>query len=170
MTIHDSHPFADPPSAHDAVRAFRGRLVSGVTLWTAMGERRPAGLTVSSMVVANGTPPRLLALLDPLADLTDALLGSGRAAVTILSRDQQRLAEIFAGETPAPGGSFRQAEFADTAWGPVPVGSGAWAGVRFEGRTEVGWSLLVTTVVEHVAADAVGDPLVHYRGRYPRLR
>ncbi len=168
MTIHDSHPFADPPSARDAVRAFRGRLASGVTLWTAMGERRPAGLTVSSVLVANGTPPRLLALLDPLADLTDALVHSGRAAVTILAQDQLRLAEIFAGEAPAPGGAFRQAEFTDTEWGPVPSGAGTWAGVRLEDRTEVGWSLLVTGAFEHVATGGEAEPLVHYRGHYPR--
>lgn len=169
MTIHDSHPFADPPSARDAVRAFRGRLASGVTLWTAAGERRPAGLTVSSVLVANGTPARLLALLDPLADLTDALRGSGRAAVTILGQGQRRLAEVFAGEAPAPGGLFRQADFTGTDWGAVPAGAGTWAGVRLEGTSEVGWSLLVTAVIEHLVAEGEDDPLVHYRGRYPRL-
>lgn len=169
MTIHDSHPFADPPSARDAVRAFRGRLASGVTLWTAAGERAPAGLTVSSVLVANGAPPRLLGLLDPLADLTDALRASGRAAVTILSGAERRLADIFAGEVPAPGGAFRQAGFADTSWGPVPSDAGTWAGVRLEGITEVGWSLLATTVIEEVVAEGEDDPLVHYRGRYPRL-
>lgn len=169
MTIHHSHPFADPPSARDAVRAFRGRLASGVTLWTAVGERRPAGLTVSSVLVANGTPPRLLALLDPLADLTEALGHSGRAAVTILGHDQRRLAEVFAGEAPAPGGAFRQADFTDTDWGPVPSGAGAWAGVRLEGTREVGWSVLVTTVFEELSTTGEVDPLVHFRGRYPRL-
>lgn len=169
MTIHHSHPFADPPSARDAVRAFRGRLASGVTLWTAVGERRPAGLTVSSVLVAHGTPPRLLALLDPLADLTEALLASGRAAVTILGRDQQRLSEIFAGEAPAPGGAFRQADFTDTDWGPVPSGAATWAGVRLEGTSSVGFSELVTCAIEHVTAGGDDEPLVHYRGRYPRL-
>ena len=49
-----------------------------------MGERRPAGLTVSSVMVANGVPPRILALLDPLSDLCEALLASQAAAVTVL--------------------------------------------------------------------------------------
>lgn len=170
MTIHHTDPFADPPSARDAVRAFRGRLASGVTLWTAKGERRPAGLTVSSVLVANGTPPRVLALLDPLADLTDALQASGRAAVAILTRNQQRLAEVFAGQTPAPGGAFRQAAFTDTEWGLVPGGVSAWAGVRLESSGELGWSLLVTCVIERVESSVGGDPLVHYSGRYPRFQ
>ena len=168
MTIHSGHPFADPPSARDAVRAFRGRLASGVTLWTAVGERRPAGLTVSSVLVANGKPARLLALVDPLSDLADALAASGRAAVTVLSRDQLRLAEVFAGEAPAPGGAFRQG-FSNTEWGPVPTGAPTWAGVRLEGTAEVGWSLLVTCVVEQVSAGGDAEPLVHHRGGYPRL-
>ena len=169
MTIHSSHPFADPPSARDAVRAFRGRLASGVTLWTSVGERRPAGLTVSSVMVANGVPPRLLALLDPLSDLCEALLASGAAAVSILDREQLRLAEIFAGQAPAPGGPFRQASFSDTAWGPVPAGA-TWAGVRLEDSRPVGWSLLVTCVLESLTtAGTDEDPLVHHRGRYPKL-
>lgn len=169
MTIHSSHPFADPPSARDAVRAFRGRIASGVTLWTAAGGRRPAGLTVSSVLVANGTPARLVALLDPLSDLADALGASGRAAVTVLGRDQARLAEAFAGVAPAPGGAFRLAPFTDTDWGPVPAGAPSWAGVRLEESAELGWSQVVTCVIEHVSAGGDDAPLVHYRGRYPRL-
>jgi len=170
VTIHDTHPFADPPSARDAVRAFRGRLASGVTLWTAAGERRPAGLTVSSVMVANGVPPRILALLDPLSDLCEALLDSQAAAVTVLGRDQLRLAEIFAGQAPAPGGPFRQAAFSDTAWGPVPTEATTWAGVRLEDSRPVGWSLLVTCLLEELVAEGgVEDPLVHHRGRYPKL-
>ncbi len=169
MTIHRSHPFADPPSARDAVRAFRGRLASGVTLWTSRGPRKPAGLTVSSVLVAHGAPPRILALLDPLSDLVEALTSSGRAAVSILSRDQARLSDIFAGEAPAPGGAFRHAGFTETDWGPVPDGVLTWAGVRLEGTGEVGYSRLVTCVVEDVTTGEDADPLLHYRGRYPRL-
>ncbi|MFT4108718.1 flavin reductase family protein [Propionicimonas sp.] len=169
MTIHYTNPFADPPSARDAVRAFRGRLASGVTLWTAVGERKPVGLTVSSLMVANGTPPRVLALVDPLADFTDALLVSRRAAVTILDNAQVRLAGVFAGTDPAPGGPFRQAEFTPTDWGPVPEAAGTWAGVGLESSMEVGWSLLVTCIVQHLATSESGEPLLHYRGGYPRL-
>ena len=170
MTIHSSHPFADPPSARDAVRAFRGRLASGVTLWTAAGERRPAGLTVSSVLVANGVPPRLLALLDPLSDLCEALLASGTAAVTVLQRGQSGLAEVFAGQAPAPGGAFRQGGFEATPWGPVPTGAPTWAGVRLERSEELGWSQLVSCVIEQASVgEDDGGPLLHYRGGYPRL-
>ncbi len=169
MTIHHSHPFADPPSARDAVRAFRGRLPAAVTLWTAAGERRPAGLAVSSVLIAPGEPPRLLALLDPLSDLADALQSSQRAAVTVLESGQRQLAEIFAGLAPAPGGQFAQAAFEPTEWGPVPTGATTWAGLRLEGVQELGWSLLATGVIEQASVGAAADPLIHYRGQYPRL-
>ena len=170
MTIHRTHPFADPPSERDAVRAFRGRLAAGVTLWTVRpGTGRPAGLTVSSVLVAGGTPARLLGLLDPLSDLAEALAESGRFAVGVLARTQVRIAEVFAGQAPAPGGPFTQAEFVDTEWGPVPVGCVAWAGVRLERLETVGWSQLATGTIEELTAGEDAAPLVHYRGRYPRL-
>ena len=167
MTIHSEHPFADPASARDAVRSFRGRLPAGVTLWTAAAPRRPVGLTVSSVLVANGEPARLLALLDPLADLTEALLASGIAAVTLLSRDQRRLAEVFAGQLPAPGAEFEG--FTESGYGPVPPSASAWAGVRLESHAPMGWSLLATCVIEHLEFGAETAPLLHYRGGYPRL-
>ena len=63
MTIHSTHPFADPDP--DPARRLRGRLGGAVSLWTA-GEpeetRGWAGLTVSSLMLAGGEPARLLAL------------------------------------------------------------------------------------------------------------
>jgi hypothetical protein len=42
--------------------------------------------------------------------------------------------------------------------------------VRVEDSRQVGWSLLVTCVLEElVATEDVEDPLVHHRGRYPKL-
>ena len=64
---------------------------------------------------------------------------------------------------------FKQAEFTDTDWGPVPARRRHWAGVRLDAAVDVGYSHLVTCLVEHVTAGGDADPLVHYRGRYPRL-
>lgn len=170
MTIHREHPFADPDGARDAVRRLRGRLASGVTLWCA-GEQAGgwAGLTVSSSMVANGVPPRILVLLDPLSDLSDVLDRTRKAAISVLSHAQRGLAEQFAGQAPAPGGRFAQAVFHQSPWGPVLTSASTWAGVRVESTTEVGWSNLVTCVLEHVEPGDDTDPLIHFRGRYPRL-
>lgn len=165
MSIHSDHPFRDP--SPDPVRRLRGRLGGAVTLWTS-GDP-PAGLTVSSVMVANGAPAHLVALVDPDSDLAEALLVSGLAVVQLLSWRHRDLAEVFAETAPAPGGKFTQADFVDTDWGPRLTDAATWVGAGLEDSRELGWSLLVTCRIEHVEIGEGGPedaPLVHRRGRY----
>ena len=168
MTIHSDHPFRE--SEPDRVRELRGRLGGAVTLWTSgVGDDvfEWAGLTVSSVLVANGEPGRVLALLDPDSDLAVTLTSTGRAVVAVLTWEDRDLADAFAGTAPAPGGPFRQAGFVTSGWGPRLVSAATWAGVRLESSTPVGWSSLVTCVVDEVTVGE-GDALIHRRGRYQR--
>lgn len=160
MTIHSSHPFADPDP--DPVRRLRGRLTGTVALLTSEG----AGLTVSSLMVANGEPARVLALVDPDSDLAEAVTDTGRAVVQLLSWSHRDLADAFAGTAPAPGGPFRTGTFEDTAWGPRLADATTWAGTALESATEVGWSTLLTLRIEDVSVGDDDQPLVHRRGRY----
>jgi flavin reductase (DIM6/NTAB) family NADH-FMN oxidoreductase RutF len=169
MTIHDTHPFADPDP--DPARRLRGRLGGAVSLWTAGDLDDPhgrAGLTVTSLMLAAGEPPRLLALVDPDSDLADTVAETGRAVVQLLEWEHRGLAEAFAGTAPAPGGPFRQAAFEQTPWGPRLAGVATWAGVVVESTTGVGWSDLLTCVVEEVVVGEERDPLAHRRGRWLR--
>lgn len=166
MTIHSTHPFADADP--DPARRFRGRVGGAVTLWTAGDEQDRAGLTVSSLMVALGPEPSVLALLDPDSDLLAVLRDSGRAVVQLLSWADRQLAEAFAGTAPAPGGPFRQAPFVAEAHGPRLATATTWAGVRLAGERDVGWSVEVTAVLEHVEIGSDDDPLLHRRGRYHR--
>lgn len=165
MTIHSSHPFADPNP--DPVRRFRGRLGGTVTLWTAgVGESR-AGLTVSSVMIANGEPAHVLGLVDVDSDLLARLIETRVCVVGLLEWAHRDLAEAFAGTAPAPGGAFRAAGFTDSEWGPVLDGVSGWLGVRLATEpAEVGWSMLVDGTVEHLWLGEPGEPLVHRRGRY----
>lgn len=162
MTIHSGHPFADPYP--DPVRRLRGRLTGAVSLWTA-GE---AGLTVSSLMVAGGEPGRVLALLDPDADLTLALEETGLGVVHLLSWRHRQLAEAFAGTAPSPGGPFRTGEFEQTTHGPRLVDAPTWASVALDDTRDVGWSRLVTCRLDHVEVGDDPEPLVHRRGRFVR--
>jgi flavin reductase (DIM6/NTAB) family NADH-FMN oxidoreductase RutF len=166
MTIHTSHPFADPEP--DPARRLRGRLGGAVSLWTAGTPSDRAGLTVTSMLVALGEPARVVGLVDPDSDLALAVEDSGRWVVQLLAWGDRDLAEGFAGTAPAPGGVFRQAAFVETEWGPRLASAGTWAGVRLEGTAEVGWSRQLTGVVEHVEVGDDADPLLHRRGRWLR--
>lgn len=167
MTIHREHPFLDP--SRDPVRAFRGRLVSGVTLWAAGQAGRRVGLTVSSVLLVAGEVPRVVALLDPLSDLAETLLEQRVAALSVLETGQQFLAEVFAGLAPAPGGPFEAAAFGDTEWGPVLASAATWAGLRLESSREIGYSIEVCCVLERFETGPEVEPLVHYRGNYRRL-
>ena len=168
MTIHSGHPFAD--AEPDPARRLRGRIGSGVTLWTAGAGASRAGLTVTSLMVALGPTPGLLALLDPDSDLLAELRSSGRAVVQLLTWRDRQLAEAFAGTAPAPGGPFRQAEFAASPYGPLLVGATTYAFARLTGEREVGWSAEVEVTLDAVEVGDDGDrPMLHRRGRFHPL-
>jgi len=170
MTIHSDHPFLPPEGERDPLRRFRGRMVAPVSLWTAYAGERRVGWTVSSLMVADGPEPTLLGLLDPDADLTEALTSepAGRKVVVNLLGWQHRgLPDAFAGLAPAPGGPFRLADWTDTAYGPVLAEAAGWVGATVTETRSVGWSTLLTARIEQVE---IGRPdvdlLGHVRGRY----
>ncbi|WP_183096192.1 flavin reductase [Nocardioides stalactiti] len=168
MTIHSGHPFAEADP--DPARRLRGRLGAAVTLWTAGEGADRSGLTVTSLMLALGPTPALLALLDPDSDLLDTLRDTGRAVVSPLTWDDRMLAEAFAGTAPAPGGPFRQAAFVGTPSGPRLGHATTWAEVGLRGEREVGWSVEVEVALTAVT---VGEddpqPLLHRRGRFHTL-
>ena len=165
MTIHSTHPFADPQP--DPIRRFRGRLGGAVTLWTAGEAESRAGLTVSSLMVANGETATILALVDPDSDFIGAVRETDRCVVQGLSWDDRGLAEMFAGTAPAPGGAFTHAEFEQTPWGPRLSSATSWAYAVRVDEHPVGWSVLLTCRVEDAGVSEETAPaLGHRRGRF----
>jgi 3-hydroxy-9,10-secoandrosta-1,3,5(10)-triene-9,17-dione monooxygenase reductase component len=167
MSIHHTDPFATPEGDRSPLRRLRGRLASPVTLWTAPG---PAGLTMSSTLIVDGQPGRVLGLVDDESELWAAVEDAGRFAVLPLRPEHRQLADRFAGLMPAPGGVFANGDWRETDFGPIPAGVGTWAGCRLDAARPYGWALLVEGTVEHVEVGADDEPLVHYRGRYRELR
>lgn len=170
MTIHASDPFATPEDQRSPVRRLRGRLPSPVTIWTAGDGARRAGLTVSSVIVVDGSPGRIVGIIDDESELWDAMTATGRAAITMLHHGDHLMADRFAGVLPAPGGPFSVGTWADTDYGPVPVDATTWAGVTIDETTPYGFGMLVEATIGelHLASDAA-LPLVHLRGRYRDL-
>lgn len=167
MTIHTSHPFADPDP--DPARRLRGRLGGAVTLWTSGDDGSREGLTVTSAMVALGPEPVVLALLDPDSDLLAELRDTRRAVVQLLEWEHRQLAEAFAGTAPAPGGPFRQAAFTPTSYGPRLADATTWAETTLSAEREVGWSVEVSVTLDAVVIGDAPDPLLHRRGRFLRL-
>lgn len=165
MTIHSSHPFAD--AEPDPIRRFRGRIGGAVALWTAGEGGSRAGLTISSLMVANGEPPMILSLVDPDSDFLESVRETGRCVVQVLAWPERSLAEMFAGTAPAPGGSFAHAEFEQTPWGPRLVAAASWAFAAYVDERAVGWSIALTCRIEEAGVRDETEPaLGHRRGRF----
>lgn len=169
MSIHSEDPFEVPVEQRDPVRRLRGRLTAPVTILTA-GEDRPAGLTVSSVLIVEGEPPRAAALVGAGADLVDVVEGTRKFLIHVLAHGSERTAEVFAGLRPAPGGMFRAVETETTGWGPLISGVEDWAGCRLEELRPLGDQLLMVGRIEELSVGDLVDPLVYFRGAYRRLQ
>ncbi|MDX6278470.1 MAG: hypothetical protein QOJ72_2598 [Nocardioidaceae bacterium] len=165
MTIHPEHPFLPAADDRDPLRQMRGRLPSPVTVWTSGSGDGAAGLTVSSLLIANGEPSHVLGLIDADSDFWTS--APKAVVVNVLGPEHRFLADAFAGTAPAPGGPFTLGAWHDTEWGPVLEGGAGWIGIRLVGEPPrtVGWGLLVEGVVEQVELGTT-DALIHLRGRY----
>jgi 3-hydroxy-9,10-secoandrosta-1,3,5(10)-triene-9,17-dione monooxygenase reductase component len=176
--IHHVDPFATPEPDRSPVRRLRGRLVAPVTLWTAYGaqvdrlEDQASGrgqrvaLTVSSLLVADGEPGRILGLVDDESDLFAALTATGQFAVCPLAAGEQAVADQFAGLAPM----VSDVTWIDTEYGPVLAGDRSWVGCRLEASRPFGWGQLVEATIAEVTIGADDTaPLAHHRGRYRTL-
>jgi flavin reductase (DIM6/NTAB) family NADH-FMN oxidoreductase RutF len=167
---HDVDPFATPPEQRDPARRLRGRLTSPVTVWTAGGPDAATGLTVSSIMVAEGAPPSVAGIINPLSDLWDALQETGAFVVHVLDRGQRELAERFAGRRPSPGGLFRDVAVEHGEWGPVLTGVGNRARCHLAAAQAIGYHELLLGTIDAVDTTVFGDPLAYFLGRYRTLR
>ncbi|MCC2593774.1 flavin reductase family protein [Tessaracoccus sp. OS52] len=168
MSIHSEHPFLLPAEQRDPARRLRGRLPAPVSIWTSSGEGRRDGWTISSLLVADGKPAELVALVDEDCDWWGVFRETGKATVNVLGPGQGGIADIFARVAPSPGGPFRAGEWTDAEHGPRLAGATAWVGVRLltPEPEHAGWGLLVRAVIETVdLADDVAA-LQHQQGRY----
>jgi len=164
--IHDEHPFAAPPDLRDPARQLRGRIASGITVLTSGGPDNRTGLTVSSLLIAEGEPSRVVVLVGEATDLWFAIEQSGSWVLHVLGAGDRQLADRFAGLRPSPGGLFADVEVEDTPWGPTISILGTRAYCRLERSVETGFHRLVTGVIDQIDLASLADPLLYYRGRY----
>jgi 3-hydroxy-9,10-secoandrosta-1,3,5(10)-triene-9,17-dione monooxygenase reductase component len=160
-------PFAVPVDERRPDRRLRGRLAAPVTVWTSGPTEHRVGLTVSSVIVAEGEPAHVLGLLSPLSDLRRVMEETGAFVVHVLGERDRQLAMRFAGVYPLE--PFESIEVEDTAFGPVLAGPMTTASCRFAGQREIGFQDLVTGTIESIEFAAADNPLAHFRGRYRGL-
>jgi 3-hydroxy-9,10-secoandrosta-1,3,5(10)-triene-9,17-dione monooxygenase reductase component len=166
IRIGAQHPFATPPERRDPARRLRGRLLAPVTVWTAGDPSGGAGLTVSSLLVAEGQPARLLGLIDPTSAFWEAMQETGAFVVHLLAAGDRRLAERFSEIRPPIRGAFDGLEVAASPWGPVLGGRRPRAACRLLGSTATGHAELVDGVIEQLELHDLEDPLAYLHGGY----
>jgi 3-hydroxy-9,10-secoandrosta-1,3,5(10)-triene-9,17-dione monooxygenase reductase component len=159
-------PFAVPPERRDPARRLRGRLVAPVTVWTAGHPPAGAGLTVSSVLVAEGEPARLLGLIDPTSEFWEAMQEAGAFVVHVLAAGDRALAERFSEVRPPVRGPFDRLEVTGSPWGPVLGGSRPRAACRLAGTVPVGHAELVEGVIEQLELFDLENPLAYLHGSY----
>jgi 3-hydroxy-9,10-secoandrosta-1,3,5(10)-triene-9,17-dione monooxygenase reductase component len=163
-------PFAVPPERRDPARRLRGRLVAPVTVWTAGHRSTGAGLTVSSVLVAEGQPARLLGLIDPTSAFWEAAQEARAFVVHILAASDQALAERFSEIRPPLRGPFDGLEVAESPWGPVLGGRRPRAACRLTESVPFGYAELVQGVIERLELHDLEDPLAYLHGSYRSVR
>lgn len=153
----------------DDARRLRGRLASGVTVWTAGEGPSACGLTVASVIVTEGEPPHVLGTIGDLADLLDAIRATGRFVVHLLAEADRDLAERFAGAIPVPGGPFRGLAVEQGLYGPVLRAVSTRASCRLADESQRGYPVLVDGAAEEAVIGDLDAPLTSFRGHYRRL-
>ena len=146
--IHDEHPFVTPIADREPARRFRGRLVAPVTIVTSGDEDERVGLTVSSLVVAEGDPPLIYMLVGSTTDLWYAIEETERFVVHVVEADDRGLADIFAGLRPSPGGPFVNVDTTHSDHGPIITHLQSRAFCTLVSSAEDSYSLLVAGAVD----------------------
>ena len=167
--VHEDHPFQTPPEQRDPARRFRGRLAAPVTVITAGEGDHRTGLTVSSLVVAEGDPSRIYFLLGSTTDLHYGLEETGKFVVHVLEDGNQAIADVFAGLRPSPGGRFAGLNVEQSEWGPVLSDVGTRAYCTYEGGDEETFFIVAEGKIDKLELADIADPLVYFRGRYRDL-
>jgi 3-hydroxy-9,10-secoandrosta-1,3,5(10)-triene-9,17-dione monooxygenase reductase component len=169
IRIGAQYPFATPPERRDPARRLRGRLLAPVTVWTAGDPSGGAGLTVSSLLIAEGQPARLLGLIDPTSAFWEAMQETRAFVVHVLAVGDRGLAERFSEVRPPIRGQFERLDVAGSPWGPVLGGSRPRAACRLAGSAPRGHGELVEGIIEQLDLHDWEDPLAYLHGRYRSL-
>jgi flavin reductase (DIM6/NTAB) family NADH-FMN oxidoreductase RutF len=164
-----ANPFADPLGARQPARRLRGRLTAPVTIVTAGEEDNRAGLTVSSVFVAEGEPPLLYFLVGATTDVFYAIEATGKVIVHVCEGRHRELADVFAGLRPSPGGVFAGTTVTQTEYGPALDGIQTKAFCTVRSTDEDSYSVIVSATIDAVEVGDVDDPLAYFRGRYRAL-
>ena len=137
-----------------------------MTIVTSGGPEDRTGLTISSIVVAEGEPALVHFLLGSTTDLRHALEEHRTFIVHLAQKEHRELADRFSLVRPSPGGLFAGLDFTDTEYGPELGVMETRVYCSYAEHRQSGHSLLVKGRIEDLALHDLANPLTYFRGEY----
>lgn len=159
-------PTLDPEALRAAMRAWS----AGVAVVTAVHESKQHGATVNSFTSISLEPAMITISLQKSARTHELISKSRIFGLTILSAEQSKIADLFAGKIPNIENRFAGLQTQTLVTGsPLLVGGLAWLDCYVvETFDAVNSSLFIAEVL---AAENTGDgqPLIYHRREYWKL-
>ncbi|MCW2985782.1 MAG: flavin reductase family protein [Conexibacter sp.] len=160
----EAPPAVDPARYRDVIGSF----ATGVAIVTAHGDDGPAGLTTNAVTSLSLDPLQLLVCFDNASRTLPIVRQAGRFAVNVLRAGQEDLARLFASKAIAEE-KFEAATHTVAHGVPVLDDALAWIACDVEALHPAGDHTVGIGRVTHLSAEAGGDPLLFFRGRFGRL-
>jgi flavin reductase (DIM6/NTAB) family NADH-FMN oxidoreductase RutF len=152
------------------VREVLAHRAAGVAVVTTRDGDELHGLTVSAWCSASLDPPLVLACVEAVTASHAAIVGSGAFGLTILAREQEALADRFAGRAIPVGPDFAGVPFVQAVTGaPLLLGGIGWLDCRVVASHPAGTHTVFVGEVVAAASAADADalaPLIYLRRRY----
>lgn len=151
-------------------RRIMGRFATGVTVLTTAVGGEYYGMTANAVCSVSLDPLLVLVCVDRAAYMHDALLRSGRFALSILGEDQAELSRLFAAAAPPQEGELRGVPFSFSPGGlPLPAESLAWIECEVTETHRGGDHTIFVAGVTGGHVRSEGPPVVFYHGGYWRI-
>ena len=175
-----AHPVCDtmvimktnqPNTAGEMLRSAMRRWASGVAIVTSQAGGIRHGMTVNSFVSNSIEPPVVTVTMAKATRTCELVLQSGIFAVTILTHEQQILAELFAGRIPEEADRMiGLATFELVTGAPLISGGAAYVDCRVVAQHAMPTSILF--IAEVLAAEMGAEdrpPLLYYNRAFTGL-
>ncbi len=137
-----------------------GRFASGVTVISVETEGVPVGMTASAFLSVSLDPPLVLVSVAKKAQMHARLVAGAAWTASVLSADQEKLSNLFAGY-----GQGEPEWIDDTGGAPRLAGSLAWVACTPFAAHDAGDHTLFVGKVES-SGIAEGAPLLYFTGKY----
>jgi flavin reductase (DIM6/NTAB) family NADH-FMN oxidoreductase RutF len=153
------------------LRALMGRFATGVSVVAARHGPLLSGMTANAIASISIDPPLMMASIAKKAETHTAIIGSHAFAISVLSADQETVAECFAQPTTAD----KLTRFCDAPWHEAETGSPiledalAYFDCRVAERHDGGDHTVFLGEIVAAGYREDAEPLVWFGSAYRRL-